>query len=195
MANRARGFIGHMLQNKRIRFGIIGIVMILALLISWNRFSSGRQTTASSNSGRAILGSTQKKYLEINQNILIPIEIGNENSNIIYMVESAELQDSVIVKGASATAVAGKRFLVLNLKISNSQPQRVKLDTRDFVRLGIYQSNDRLAPALHNDPVELQPISDQYTRLGFSVSADAREFILYLGEIEGEKIEIPISFN
>jgi hypothetical protein len=113
---------------------------------------------------------------------------------ISYTISSAQLTKQIIIKGQRATAVKGRTFLILNLKLVNSFNQSLFLNTRNYVRVQPVGSNDKLAPEIHNDTVEVSPISTKLTRIGLPVDETVKEFTLFIGEIDGEKQEIPIKF-
>lgn len=197
MNRNSKNIILHALSNKKVRLGIVAIIGLIVIVnLASRSLTSARNNSGNSGTGANILGNSQNntRSVDINQSIDIPIDDSGEK-NVTYSVISAELQNTIVIQGQRATPVEGKQFLILNLKLSNTEPQRVRMDTRDFIRLGVNQTADRLAPSIHNDPVELQPISDQYTRLGFSVFTTDTSYTLYLGKIDGDKIEIPLNFN
>lgn len=119
---------------------------------------------------------------------------GDPGQQLIFMIESAELRKQILVKGQPQTAAPGRLFLIFNLKLTNSLDKGLNINTRDYVRLSINGSSEKLAPDIHNDPVEVQAISTKYTRLGFPVSETDKQFTIQLGDIKGEKVEIPLQF-
>ena len=120
---------------------------------------------------------------------------GKTVSKFNYEIQSAEEDNQVVIKGQVATAVQGKVFLILNLKITNSFDKDVQLNTRDYVRLIIDNSSDRLAADVHNDPVDVQAISTKFTRIGFPINADAKNLKLEVGEIDGTKQTIQLNLQ
>ena len=113
---------------------------------------------------------------------------------ISYTITNAQLTKQIIIKGQRATAVKDRTFLIFNLKLVNKFNQSLFLNTRNYVRVQQAGSQDRLAPEIHNDTVEVQPLSTKLTRIGLPVDESAKEFTLYVGELEGDKQEIPIKF-
>jgi len=118
-----------------------------------------------------------------------------EVSRIKFYIGQAELRDEIIIKGKKATAIKGRDFLVLNLKITNDFNQSIEIDTRDYVRLSVNgNENERLAPDIHNDPVEVQAISTKLTRIGIPVDEKDSNLVLFVGEIKGDKERVEINF-
>jgi len=108
------------------------------------------------------------------------------------------LQKQIIVQGQRASAVNGRVFLILNLKITNNLEQTIQLNTRDYLRLIVVSNqSEQLAPDIHNDPAEVQAISTKYTRVGIALDeGDAKKKIqLKIGEINGEKQTIDLNFK
>lgn len=118
---------------------------------------------------------------------------GKEVGKIKYVIVSADERNEIVVKGQKATAVQGKTFLIINLKIINDLNSGVQINTKDYVRLSLNgDKNVWLAPDIHNDPVEVQAISTKLTRVGFAISTSDKNIILRVGEINGAKTDIPV---
>jgi hypothetical protein len=135
---------------------------------------------------------------DINREFGFPLknDKGEEVSRVKYLVEKAELRDEIITGGKRATAVKGRMFLVLILKVTNEYEKPIDINTRDYVRLSVNgNEGELLAPETHNDPVEVQAISTKYTRVGFIVNDTDRDFVLHLGEIQGEKEKINLDLK
>ncbi len=133
----------------------------------------------------------------INKEFTFPLknEKGSEVSKIKYVIESAELRNEIIVKGQRARSVKGRIFLILNLKIVNDFKQKIEIQTADYVRLSVNGNKEVwLAPDTHSDPVAIQAISTKYTKIGFAVNESDKDILLRIGEINGEKQELPIKF-
>lgn len=70
------------------------------------------------------------------------------------------------------------------------------MNTRDYVRLIIDgNQEEKLAPDIHNDPVEIQAISTKQTRLGFAIDDNDKSLALQVGEIDGEKEVIELNLR
>ena len=137
-----------------------------------------------------------KATSEINREFTFPLvdENGEEVGTIKYSIEDAELRDEIVVKGEVAKAVTGRSFLIFTVKVENDYNRTVKINTRDYLRLSVNGSEEKLAPDIHNDPVEVQAISTKYTRLGFPINDSDTNFSLQVGQINGDKELIEFSF-
>lgn len=111
------------------------------------------------------------------------------------VLTSAELQDEIVIKGQKANAVKGKEFLIINLKLTNNYSKTIQINTRDYIRLSVNKSDEKLAADIHNDPVEVQAISTKYTRLGFPIDETDKNLTLYVGEINGKKESITLNLK
>ncbi len=178
--------------KKRVLVPII-IMLITGLafiLIKMNSTGVSAETTS-----KVQIQPAQAK-IPINKEFNFPIkdDKGKEVGKIHYLIDSAEQRNEILVKGQKATAIAGRTFLILNLKINNDSKQKIQMNTRDYVRLSINDSTEWLAPDIHNDPVEAQAISTKYTRIGFPISDTDKKLKLQVGEIDGQKIIVDLSF-
>lgn len=182
-----------MMQKNRLI--ILGVIIALVLLGAIAIVRSFQRTVASGDQQQTL--SAPKDIQVIHKDFEFPIKdsSGTVSTTFTYTIQSAQLQDQIIVKGQKATAVTGRIFLIINLKLVNKSKNAIQINTRDYIRLGINGNNkDLLAPDIHNDPVEIQPISTEFTRIGFPVNAQDKSFTLYVGEIDGSKTTIPLKF-
>jgi len=180
--------------GKKAGIGLLALLAILLIIAGGRKlFSSG---SGSSSSKVEVMGA--KASQEINKEFTFPLknDKGEEISKIKYVIESADLRDEIIVKGQRATAVKGRTFLIIALKITNEHNQAIQINSKDYIRL-ILNGNEGelLAPDIHNDPVEVQAISTKYTRVGFPINDSDKNLTLFVGEINGEKQKIPLELN
>lgn len=134
----------------------------------------------------------------LNKTFQFPIKdsTGKVVSNIQYVIQSAELDNQIIVKGQEATAVAGKVFLVVNLQLTNNYDKDVQLNTIDYIRLIVNNNtNQKLAADIDNDPVDVEPISTNFTRIGFPINSNATNLALEVGEIDGSKQTVQLTLK
>ena len=81
------------------------------------------------------------------------------------------------------------------MKITNNYDKSVQIPTRDYIRLMVNGSDEKLAPDIHNDPVEIQAISTKYTRVGFPINETDKDLILQVGEIAGKKQTVKLNLK
>jgi len=133
---------------------------------------------------------------DVNYEFSFGVSPTSKTSDITYTIESAELADEIIIKGQRARSVSGRLFLLLNLKITNKTNQGIEINSKNFIRVARKSNTEEwIAPDIHNDPVSVQAISTKYTRVGFPVNSDDREFVLRVGEIDGDKKDIELIFQ
>ena len=122
-------------------------------------------------------------------------EGGAEVAKISYVLESANLQDAFIYQGKMATAVRGRTFLILNLKITNPYIKTIEINAKDYIRIKVNNNDEQLAPDIHNDPVEIQADSTKYTRIGLPINDTDKNITLLVGEIDGKKETIRLDLE
>lgn len=194
MRNRFSSISRGSVSKKYIKYFVIFVVIVVAGLFVKNSLASVGSTSSNSGSEKNVLAKAVSSK-EIGKEV--PVSISDENGDSLegvrMRIDNAELRNEIIVQGQKATSVAGRSFLVLNLKIVNELEQGVEINTRDYFRLAENdESSEWLAPDIHNDPVVVQAISTKPTRVAFPVNAGTRHFILQTGEITGDKEKLEI---
>lgn len=183
------------LKNKKLLM-FLGIAAVVLIIFIFNQNMFKNQSAQQNIPQTKIEGAKEKAT--INREFEFPLKNskGDEVSKIKYTIESVELRKEILLKGKKASAVSGRIFFVVNIKIANSFDRSIEINSRDYLRV-IVGSNEKelLAADIHNDPVRVQAISTKYTRLGFPVNDSAKEFKLKIGEINGEKTDIEVKFK
>lgn len=176
----------------------LGIVVILILAVAFfvTRSASQQPTVFGDEDSRVEVQKPKSSQL-LNKSFAFPLKdnSGKEVSKIQYQLLNAELRDEIIVKGKRATAIKGRTFLIINLKITNTFDRTIQINTRDYIRLGVNNNNEKLAPEIHNDPVEIQADSTKYTRIGFPINDTDKNLTLFVGEIKGNKETIKLNLK
>jgi len=189
---------------KKINFKkvlpVLAGVIVLAAIISIVRSLPDAQSRPTTDESKKAANLNALATVHLDRKFVFPLkdEKDKQVGSFDYVIQSATIQKQIIVQGQRATAVDGRVFLILNLKITNNLKQTIKLNTRDYMRLVTEgNKNEQLAPDIHNDPVEVQAISTKYTRVGVAVDeADAKKIIqLKVGEIDGDKKTIDLNFK
>ncbi len=187
-------------NSTLLPFVIVGVVIIVILFLAWSNMSDrstgGSSVTAASNDKRVDI-KKPKAVQTLNRTFEFPLkdQAGKEVSKLKYEVQNVELRDEIVVKGEKASAIKGRTFLIINLKITNSYDKNIQINVKDYIRLIVNNSVDKLAPEIHNDPVDVQAISTKLTRVGFPVNDDDANLTLQIGEITGEKQLIKLNLK
>jgi hypothetical protein len=182
-------------KNLYIPVAVIIFLVIVLGLLSLRKHSAASGGNGGAASADQVSVQKARATQTLNKTFKFPLkdDTGKEVSTISYTIQNIELRDQIIVKGETATAVKGRTFAIFNLKLTNNYTKAVQINARDYVRLIVDGSSEKLAADIHNDPVEVQAISTKYTRIGFPIDSDQRKFILQVGEISGAKQDIKIS--
>ena len=179
---------GKILRSKKAVLVLVGLAsVVMVLILSRNKPSSIQSSKLIAN--QKIQAPTSRASQKIDRAFIFSFG----NNKFSYIIESVELQDEIILKGQVASAIKGKAFLIINLKIRNNNKVAFEINTRDFIRLTVNNTNDKLAADIHNDPVLVQAISTKPTRLGFPIKDTDRQLTLYIGEIQGKKKTINLN--
>jgi len=178
--------------NKKYLLLVLAITVMAGL--SFNRLKT---VSATKIAAQTSVKSSSDKNVSLDKEFKFPIvdAAGREVTKISYVIQNAQLQDQIIIQGQTATAISGRTFLILNLKLRNDSSSGIQMSARDYIRLNVNNASDWLAADIHNDPVEVQPISTKFTRLGFPINKADKDFKLQIGEIKGQKTTLPITFN
>lgn len=178
-------------MNPRLRKYVLILFLILLVVFGASKIIAARN----SPSKTVATPSAPQKVQNVNQEFTFPVGKTADGSSIDmkFTVGEASLNNQIVVQGQNATAVAGRTFLIVTIKIANTFNQSIQINTRDYVRLSVNKDeNTWLAPDIHNDPVEVQAISTKYTRVGFAVNTTDKNFVLQIGEIKGNKQKIEL---
>lgn len=180
---------------SKLLYLLIPVILIILGIVFLPKLFNGSGSSSSASADTSNLKAARSS-VELNKEFAFPVSKDDKSKTIKFTIQNAKLIDEIVVKGQKATAVAGRTFLILDLKIVNDMDKNLSMNTRDYIRLSVNKKDSELlAPDIHNDPVEIQAISTKYTRLGFPVNVDDKDFVLQVGEIKGDKEKIEIPFN
>lgn len=180
--------------NRR-RFVPIALLVIIVIAVI---IGVGMKLINSKSPDQRVVVAGAKASMALNKDFSFPLtnDKGKEISKLKYFIETADLRDEIIVKGQRATAVKGRTFLILTIKLTNEFSKALEVNVRDYVRLSANGNmTELLAPDIHNDPVAVQAISTKYTRVGFPINDTDKNLTLIVGEISGDKQNIPLTLK
>ena len=95
-------------------------------------------------------------------------------------VKEIEVAHEVLVKNQPVTAKAGKVYLIAKLDIKNDSTQKLGFMANDVVRLQIGDS--KRAADLHNNLIEVAPVSTREDRVGFIIDSKLKSVKLQFGK-------------
>ncbi|KKQ37535.1 MAG: hypothetical protein US53_C0016G0003 [Candidatus Woesebacteria bacterium GW2011_GWA1_37_7] len=181
--------------TKLIKYAIILAVLLVVITLGLKVFN---KSDNSSIDNKKVELKPAWGSQTLNKEFSFPLKNseGEEVSSIKYFIDNAELRDEIIVKGKQAQSVKGRTFLILNIKVKNEFTQSIEINTKDYVRLSVGGNDTEwFAPDIHNDPLEVQAISTEPTRLGFAINESDKNLTIAVGEINGEKEKIQLTLN
>lgn len=183
------------LNKKNIFKFLLPVVLVVGVALGLKLASGTGSTIQGTNI--SISDTKPLAVMTINREFKFPLrdEKGKEVGKLLYTIKDAELRKQIIVKGKRATAVDGRIFLIINLKIVNDLNQGLEVNSRDYIRVTVNGNTRELfAPDIHNDPVEVQAISTKNTRVGLAINETDKNIELRVGEINGAKETIKLNF-
>jgi hypothetical protein len=191
-------FNGSLKNVKKNHIYIAAVALLLVLTFVAGRFLAPKTTLgALTDSDPRAEAPAPIATQGLNKTFNFPLvdESGKEVAKIKYVVESANLQDAFIYQGKMATAVKGRTFLIFNLKITNPYTKTIEINAKDYIRIKINNSDEQLAPEIHNDPVQIQANSTKYTRIGLPINDTDKNIVILVGELQGDKETIKLNLE
>lgn len=187
---------------KRLFLLLVGIIVVVSVVTIFFSVRAGMMSKGASDK-QSNAGANQVQlekplaHETLNKTYLFPLRdaSGKLLGNISYVLQDAELRTQIIVNGQQATSIAGREFLIIDLKLTNNYQKEITINARDYVRLMRNGTTEKLAPDIHNDPVNVQAISTEYTRIGFPINTTDKDLKLQVGEIDGTKDIVPLSIQ
>ena len=177
---------------------VLATVVIILLVVA---FLAGRYFTPTNstfgNSDQRADAPTPLATQNLNTEFKFPLkdDKGKEVAQISYFVKSSNLQDSFIFQGKMAKAIKGRTFLIFDLKITNPYTKTIEINAKDYIRIKANDSDEQLAPEIHNDPVQIQSNSTKYTRIGLPINDSDKDITILIGELSGKKQTIKLDLK
>jgi hypothetical protein len=175
-------------KRKKLFLGLM-IVIIILVAVS---FGGKRKNSASAGNAKIITAKVEKSFdfaALNNQGKAV------FNNKIKLKIVSVEKTNQVLVKDQVYTAKNNKLFLIVNLELKNDATAAYNILPGDLVRLAYNQDEDnKYAPDLHNNMVNVAAISTKTDRIGFVIPDNAKDYKLIVGELEGKKETVMVNF-
>lgn len=169
---------------------LLGIAAILLLIIVGEIFLRAR-FSGNKEAAKTLSTNVNKSY-----EFTALDNLGKKTTGKIKLkVTTAEKTNQVLVKDQVYTAKNNKLFLIVNLELRDDATTSLNILPGDLVRLAVNGDEDtKFAPDLHNNLVLVAAISTRLERVGFVIPQEAKDFKLFVGELEGKKETVAISF-
>lgn len=112
-----------------------------------------------------------------------------------FTITNAEKTNQVMVNDKVIPAKNDKLFLILNIELKNDATTSNNIFPGDLIRLAYNTDEEnKFAPDLHNNFVSVAALSTKLDRVGFVVPNNAKNFKIYVGELEGKKEAVVVGF-
>lgn len=187
---RKKSKLGKILKILVILLVVVGILFFLQKNL--NKRMSGKTTLQ-----QASALPVTSQILPINKKFTFPglDEAGKKKGKLDLNITTVEKTNQVIVQEKTYTAKNGKIFLIINLELKNESTSRLNIFPGDLIRLVVNGVEDKkLAPDLHNNYVNVAPLSTKIERVGFVIDSQAQGLKLQVGELEEDKEVIEVKF-
>ncbi|MCJ7740273.1 hypothetical protein MUP32_03065 [Candidatus Microgenomates bacterium] len=174
--------------RKKLAIGLLVIILIIAAV----GYNQNRRATTNVIKSKSIVSEVDKSFdfAALNNQGKAAF-----NNKIKLKIASAEKTSQVLVKDQVYTAKNNKLFLIVNLELKNDATVAYNILPGDLVRLSYNGDEDnKYAPDLHNNLVNVAAISTKTDRIGFVIPDDAKDYKLIVGELEGKKETIQVNF-
>lgn len=186
------------MQQSRLQKYMLPIIALIVIVLVGVGVFVGKQLNASTTlADQNTQAPAIQEQLPINKTFSFPVNDSNGQkvTDISYTITSVDKQDQVIIKGQRASAVSGRTFFIINIKLTNTSSQTIQLNSRDYIRITAGKNSELYAADMYNDPIVVQPLSTEYTRLGFPIDSSEKQVTLHVGELSGQKTNIPVIFS
>lgn len=168
----------------------MGACILIAVVFSYNTFVK-KSNVKGTQTVQGVMAEVQKSY----EFPGLTNQAKATENKLKMKIATAEKTSQVIVKDQIFTAKNNKMFLILNLELKNDITTPLNIAPGDLIRLEyIGETENKYAPDLHNNLVLVSAISTRNDRIGFVIPSEKKDFILYVGELEGNKEPVEIHF-
>lgn len=170
---------------------VAGILVVLLAIFLLNKPNSSKNGVGNAAPARSVSEKVGKSF----DYPALSSQGKQTNNKIKFTIASVEKTNQVLVNDKTFTAKNNKLFLIINLELKNDSTQMLNILPGDLIRL-TYSGDEenKFAPDLHNNLVPIAAISTKLDRVGFVIPDSIKVFKILVGELEGKKESIEISF-
>ena len=185
---RTSAFLTGLLKKRGVQ---LVLIMVVLAVVSYQVGRSQRPT--GSVSQQKTSSQVYSKVIHVDQSVELPVAGGKEKETVLVTFTTAEKTNQVVVDDKVIKAREDKLFLVANFEIDNTLVTKAIVMPAEVIRL-VTEKDKKFAPDLHNNQIEILPISTKIDRVGFVITKDAKDLKLQVGPLTGEKKIIQLSF-
>lgn len=182
-----RSFWEILMKRKKL---VIGILVIL-LLFGGYRILIARNNDKGQQPAKGVTAKVDKSFDFAALNSQAKPVV----NKIKLKIADVEKTNQVLVRDQTYTAKNNKLFLIVNLELKNDATIPLNILPGDLVRLTVgTDEENKFAPDLHNNLVLVSALSTKLDRIGFVIPQEAKNFKIYIGELEGKKEIVDVNF-
>jgi len=179
-------------QTKNFSKLWLFLAFFLGIALSGLFFWGGKEKGWFLKKGPLFQIESQKVTLEKKFSFPAQNNQGRKNE-IAFILNGAEKTNQIYFRNRPLRAGEEQSFLVLTLQLQNETPERLYFYSADFVRL-IDKEERKFEADFKSPRFEIAPFSTKKDKLVFLVPKNQNEFKIQVGELEGTKETIRLSF-
>ena len=173
---------------------VLGIVIAIFLIILLAKGQTGRSPSGVKTTVSSDKSTKAEATVNINRAFeFMAVNAKKQEVPVTFTITTIERKDEIKVKGDPRRLTGGRDFVLVRIEIENDATERVAIASADRVRLE-GGGGKLFAPDYHNGNVVVDPISVRRDLLAFIVDTDVKKLTFLVGELEGEKQRIEVSF-
>lgn len=183
-----------MRNNKKVIFLVVLVLGVLVVGGVYFLKSRGKNTDKATTASSDI--QIYSKKVSIGKSLDFPLKNSkgeNTDKKITITIAEVERTNQILFKGQTLTAKNGKAFTIVHMELNNRYQEKLQIVPKDLIRL-LNNSGKSFAPDVHNNVVDVEPISVKLDRVGFLVDDTLKRFKLQIGEVSGSKELIQVNF-
>ena len=182
-------FLTRIRNKKTFSLLLLAVLLIVVFVVVRGRGpSKSKKDVVTQEATKA------KASAEINKSFEFQaINIAKKEKPVSFTITTIERKDEIKVKNEARRTTSDKDYLLVRIELENTQPEKLAIATADYIRLED-KAGKKYAPDYHNGAVVIDPIAVRKDLVAFVVTKKQKDFVLYVGELQGEKQRIEVIF-